>query len=690
MVAMPAPTETAAPRSSATPLPRIGYKGIEFAFDEAALGPLGPAAHHPPVASGHAPVQPEHLEIRLKAGDQSISPILYVFPVGQYESLSEEAAAEIAELRSLLAERPQEIHGDMPFLPMYNAVESYHSDPKYIDFRNGSGMSFLTRVDHDHSLATSESIFYTFQGLTVDDQFYIATLVPITDVNANEFENAQGEAQEGETTEHRAKAAASNGNWISVDLGDGHSLIDDMMHSLQVSPDESFPAIKLPHMITANGLLSAYDEEISGSASFEQGPALIESPTGVVEYLQGVPDLLAFHFQPRETDATAAELLIQPIRDEQGAFFAAIPKWQQELTAALEQNDISESDLLLDGRQLSTIQAVSFQNGSGFRGITSGAAAAGGKLQQNDSSTYFYRGISDDGRYLIRFEHPLPGSIARLEALDYLDAVVASLLVSADASMGSSMPVNEEDCENNAEFIEDVSIPDYTVVERGDTFIKIWRLRNSGTCTWTPAYTVAYAQGNPTEWQALAIAEVVMPGEETEVGVTVQSPEYPGIYHAWWQMVDEQEQEFGDLLSLLFEAPQPATDISGYGVIEGKINYPATGNPAVEIYFQTTDGSERHVMQTEQGWTSYSKPVPVGSYFVFARVLGDKSDSGGGYTEAVVCGLQANCDDHSLIEIVVEEGRANRDVNLFDWYAPAGSFPLPDPVVVPPPEAADS
>jgi hypothetical protein len=299
-----------------------------------------------------------------------------------------------------------------------------------------------------------------------------------------------------------------------------------------------------------------------------------------------------------------------------------------------------------------------------------------------------FEGITGDGLYLVRFDHALPETMERQAALTYLDSIVQSILITAEASTGSSMPVNSEACENNVTFIGDVSIPDYTVVERGDTFVKIWRIRNSGTCTLTPEYQVSFSQGNPLEWQALPITDIVPPGEETEVGITVRSPDYPSIYQAWWQVADENDEKFGDMLALRFEAPEPATDIPGYGVIEGHINYPANGNPAIEIYFQPVDGGEQQMMQTEKGWTEYAKSVPAGTYHVFARVQGDTSASGGGYTQAVICGLQANCDDHALLEVVVEEGRAKRDVNLSDWYAPAGSFPLPDPVGVPEAEPA--
>ena len=94
------------------------------------------------------------------------------------------------------------------------------------------------------------------------------------------------------------------------------------------------------------------------------------------------------------------------------------------------------------------------------------------------------------------------------------------------------------------------------------------------------------------------------------------------------------------------------------------------------IYFLRTDGSQRYALETEQGWTHYANEIPAGRYHVFARVTGDESDSGGGYTEAAVCKLM--CEDHTLVEVVIEEGKATREVNVLDWYAPAGTFPLLD------------
>jgi hypothetical protein len=262
-----------------------------------------------------------------------------------------------------------------------------------------------------------------------------------------------------------------------------------------------------------------------------------------------------------------------------------------------------------------------------------------------------------------------------LNQVEQLDLMVQSLVINADASTDSSMPVNEPDCSSEAEFVEDVTIPDHTVVERGHSAIKIWRIRNTGTCTWTPEYQIQLAGGNPFTWQKPSVIDIVNPGEETEISVEIVSPEIPGTYQAWWQLADESGYSFGPFYHVIFESPRPATDVPGHGLVEGKIGYPASKIPAMIIYFERTDGSERYALETESGWNHYANELPAGDYHVFARVAGDESNSGGGFTAAVQCDMI--CDDHELLVVTVEESKATRNIDILDWYAPAGTFPLP-------------
>jgi hypothetical protein len=46
---------------------------------------------------------------------------------------------------------------------------------------------------------------------------------------------------------------------------------------------------------------------------------------------------------------------------------------------------------------------------------------------------------------------------------------------------------------DKATFVADVTVPDGTLFSPGTSFVKTWRLKNSGTCTWTTAYTLVWA-----------------------------------------------------------------------------------------------------------------------------------------------------------------------------------------------------
>ncbi len=52
-------------------------------------------------------------------------------------------------------------------------------------------------------------------------------------------------------------------------------------------------------------------------------------------------------------------------------------------------------------------------------------------------------------------------------------------------------------CTDKVAFIADVTVPDGTVMVPNYSFTKTWRLKNIGTCTWTPSYSVTYVSGDP-------------------------------------------------------------------------------------------------------------------------------------------------------------------------------------------------
>ncbi len=50
-------------------------------------------------------------------------------------------------------------------------------------------------------------------------------------------------------------------------------------------------------------------------------------------------------------------------------------------------------------------------------------------------------------------------------------------------------------CKDQAVLLEDVTIPDNTTMEAGESFTKTWKLQNTGTCPWI-GYTLVFADGD--------------------------------------------------------------------------------------------------------------------------------------------------------------------------------------------------
>src|SRR5512138_45349 len=57
-------------------------------------------------------------------------------------------------------------------------------------------------------------------------------------------------------------------------------------------------------------------------------------------------------------------------------------------------------------------------------------------------------------------------------------------------------PTTAGPCTNSASFVADVTIPDYTHLDSKEAFTKTWRVKNSGTCSWTSNYKAVYARGD--------------------------------------------------------------------------------------------------------------------------------------------------------------------------------------------------
>ena len=100
---------------------------------------------------------------------------------------------------------------------------------------------------------------------------------------------------------------------------------------------------------------------------------------------------------------------------------------------------------------------------------------------------------------------------------------------------------------NLAKFVKDVTIPDGTKFQPGDTFTKTWRLQNVGSCAWTSGYDIVFSGGDAMDAPASVqlTAGTVNPGQKVDVSVDLVAPASAGTYLGNWQVRDPSNVVFG-------------------------------------------------------------------------------------------------------------------------------------------------
>jgi photosystem II stability/assembly factor-like uncharacterized protein len=106
-------------------------------------------------------------------------------------------------------------------------------------------------------------------------------------------------------------------------------------------------------------------------------------------------------------------------------------------------------------------------------------------------------------------------------------------------------PINPVGCDR-ASFVTDVNIPDGTTFAPGAAFSKTWRIKNSGSCTWTKDYRLTYYSGELMNAQVtVPMPFFVYPGETVDVTVNMVAPSAPGNYRGYWILANASGTLFG-------------------------------------------------------------------------------------------------------------------------------------------------
>ncbi|KAJ2959011.1 hypothetical protein NQZ79_g5478 [Umbelopsis isabellina] len=99
-----------------------------------------------------------------------------------------------------------------------------------------------------------------------------------------------------------------------------------------------------------------------------------------------------------------------------------------------------------------------------------------------------------------------------------------------------------------ARFVDDVNIPDGTVVVAKSRFLKIWNMTNEGNQEWPQGTQLIFCGGDmlsPSSTTATFAVPVTKPGKNAYVTADLQAPSKPGRYVSYFRLVTPTGTRFG-------------------------------------------------------------------------------------------------------------------------------------------------
>jgi hypothetical protein len=172
-------------------------------------------------------------------------PQIVVYPAADYAATHPLAKAQIDQLKVLLAAKPSVPGGTMPYLPIHNAAQVFHSQLAYLKFTNGAGIRYVTAFSQEASPTTNQQLIYTFQGLTDDGQYYVAAFFPVkTAVLPDTIQVDDWEAFSLNYPTYVAETKALLNDLTPHDFTPDLSLPDAVVTSLRVEPDVDLSGVE--------------------------------------------------------------------------------------------------------------------------------------------------------------------------------------------------------------------------------------------------------------------------------------------------------------------------------------------------------------------------------------------------------------------------------------------------------------
>lgn len=100
-----------------------------------------------------------------------------------------------------------------------------------------------------------------------------------------------------------------------------------------------------------------------------------------------------------------------------------------------------------------------------------------------------------------------------------------------------------------ARVIAHVNYPTGQEIAPNVDFVKVWKLRNTGTLPWTTEFKVVRVTKNENALlnasESVVFDREVAPGSEYEINIPLRTSNQPGTYESAWRLVNSEGKRFG-------------------------------------------------------------------------------------------------------------------------------------------------
>ena len=139
-------------------------------------------------------------------------------------------------------------------------------------------------------------------------------------------------------------------------------------------------------------------------------------------------------------------------------------------------------------------------------------------------------------------------SINQLQVNTATEILATNTLVPTPTFPTATFTPSKDLCKNDAIFVTDLTIPDFSKLEPDKPMSKLWQIRNTGTCSWGPGYSVVFKEGHAMTTKLQHALYPAKPDANAIIQIDMTTPSSPGDYQGYWLIYDPDGIMFGHKL----------------------------------------------------------------------------------------------------------------------------------------------